>query len=625
MLRDGSGGARQGGGAGDGSGVGTGDAADSGGGGAGADGLRRCDDCTIAACRGAHDGGAGAGAVDRCDDCTIAACSGAHDGGVGAGAVDRCDGSCVPAVVDAVVGGGVPDVLLVRRLDAAGLAGLGRDELLGVLGDIERFVNQSAGYRAEVLGALDALSRSGAAPDAAAHLSLRDATGVSERDARRMARAAAKVRSSEPVLTALSEGDITPAQAEALSDARVPDGVHEQLVAAAAGEHTDATRQRIRRAEAEHCGETPMERFERQRRKRGAGWRRDHEGMLKLWATFDPRTGAHIEAQLETLRRELWIDDKQLRNGRRTPAQRDADALAYVLAGITATDADSDAVDRLHARARSKGHTPHQEPTSRRVTPPKTGTKHTTAQRNRSGRAQPHAAEPNRDHPGTCEPSLDQLDSRPDQPGTCQPSLGQLDSRPDQPDPSHPTPAVVNPISPDEVPPNGLSIDWEPARRLPPAQISILIGLDALRRQTDEMGLTDAGTELPPDIVRGLSCDAEIIPIILAGPGGTADVGRARRTVPLRLRRLLIARDRHCQWPGCHKPPSRCDAHHVEHWANGGPTNLANLVLLCHRHHHHLHQHGYRMIPQPDGTWTPTQEPEPDPAPQRGTAQARAP
>ena len=507
-----------------------------------------------------------------------------------------------------VAGDGTPNVLTMRRLDATGLAALGRDELLGLLGDIERLANQSAGYRAEVLGALDALSRSGAAPDAAPHLSLRDAAGVSERDARRMTRVAAKIRSNEPVLAALSEGDITPAQAEALSDARVPDGAREELVAAAANENTDATRRRTRQAEAEHSAETPMERFERQRRKRGAGWRRDHEGMLKLWATFDPHTGAHIEAQLEMLRRELWIDDKQVRNGRRTPAQRDADALAYVLAGITATDADTEAVNRLHARARSKGHTPDEEPTSRRVTPRKAGAKHTTAERKSARRAGPHAAEPNRDHPGTCEPSLDQLDWRPV-----------------QPDLSDPTPAGVNHIRPDEVPPNGLGIDWEPARRLPPAQINVLIGLDALRRQTDEMGLTDAGTELPPDVVRGLSCDAEIIPMILGGPGGSADVGHARRTVPLRLRRLLVARDRHCRWPGCHEPPSRCDAHHIIHWIAKGPTNLDNLVLLCHRHHHFLHEHGYRMIPQPDGNWVATQQAEPKPAPQRGANRPRAP
>ena len=431
---------------------------------------------------------------------------------------------------------------------------------MGVLGDIERLTNQLAGYRVEVLGALDGLSRSGAAPDASPHLSLRDAAGVSEREARSMTRVAEKARGQVPVLEALSAGSITPSQAEALCDARVPDGVRDELVAAAAAEDADATRQRIRQAEAEHSAETPMERFERQRQMRGAGWRRDHEGMLKLWARFDPSAGAQIEALLEPLRRELWADDKHLRSGRRSPAQRDADVLAYALAGITATDADAEAVGRLHARARGM----KKQPTSRRTTL-------------REGAAEGAIA--------VCE-----------QPGQAA-----------------------------DEPQVGGSNDLAIGPRLPAAQISVLVNLDALRGTTDELGLTDAGTELPPEIVRQLACDAEIIPMVLGGRGGPCDVGHTRRTVPLRLRRLLIARDRHCRWPGCSAPPSRCDAHHIIHWANGGPTNLDNLVLLCHTHHRFLHQHGYRMVPQPDGTWITVKESDHKPAPQRSKQQARAP
>ena len=421
------------------------------------------------------------------------------------------------------------------RLSGEALAGLGREGLLGVLGDIERVANRLAGYRAEVLGALDALSRSGVAPDVAPHLSLRDAAGVSERDARRMVRAAGKAREHPGVLEALSGGEVNAAQAEALCDARVPDGVRAELTAAAAGEDTGATRRRVRQAEADHCAETPMERFERQRRSRGAGWQRDHEGMLRLWAKLDPEVGAAVEAGLEALRRQYWLNDKQVRNGRRTPAQRDADVLAYALAGITLTDTDTAAVDRLRALAHPDSHPA--------------------------------------DEPAVGDESL---------------TIG---------------------------------------RRLPPAQISVLIGLDALRGQTDEMGLTDAGVELPPHIVRRLACDAEIIPMILGGPGGPADAGRSSRTVSLRLRRVLIARDKHCRWPGCNEPPSRCDAHHLHHWVDGGRTDLDNLVLLCHTHHHHLHQHGHKMIPQPDGTWTTTKAtgPEPANAERTGSARPRAP
>ena len=161
--------------------------------------------------------------------------------------------------------------LSLPRLSAEALAGLGRDELTGVLGDIERLANRLAGYRAEVLGALEVLNQTGEAPDPTPYLTLRDAAGVSERDARQMIRAAEKARSNEPVLEALSGGDINPAQAETLCDARVPDAVRAGLVAAAAGEDTDATRHRVRQAETDHCVETPTERFERQRQARGGG------------------------------------------------------------------------------------------------------------------------------------------------------------------------------------------------------------------------------------------------------------------------------------------------------------------------------------------------------------------
>ena len=143
----------------------------------------------------------------------------------------------------------------------------------------------------------------------------------------------------------------------------------------------------------------------------------------------------------------------------------------------------------------------------------------------------------------------------------------------------------------------------------PDVQVQVLIEYEALRGQTDAAGITDAGAELAPEIVRKLACDAEIIPIMLDGPGGSADVGRARRTVSARLRRALIARDRHCVWPGCKAPPSRCDAHHIWHWMHDGPTNLANLALLCHTHHHDLHTQHLTIKRNSDGIWTTGRQP----------------
>jgi len=51
----------------------------------------------------------------------------------------------------------------------------------------------------------------------------------------------------------------------------------------------------------------------------------------------------------------------------------------------------------------------------------------------------------------------------------------------------------------------------------------------------------------------------------------------------------LIIRDQHCAFPGCGRPPLACDAHHITHWADGGTTDLDNLVMVCRHHHTLLH------------------------------------
>jgi hypothetical protein len=81
---------------------------------------------------------------------------------------------------------------------------------------------------------------------------------------------------------------------------------------------------------------------------------------------------------------------------------------------------------------------------------------------------------------------------------------------------------------------------------------------------------------------------------------GLIDVGRASRTVTGRQFRALIARDRRCVVKGCRRRPAQCAAHHVRHWADGGRTDLDNLVLLCHQHHHDHHDRQHDL-PHRDG------------------------
>ena len=100
---------------------------------------------------------------------------------------------------------------------------------------------------------------------------------------------------------------------------------------------------------------------------------------------------------------------------------------------------------------------------------------------------------------------------------------------------------------------------------------------------------TDDGLRLSVAAVRRLACDAELIPVCLGTQGEVLDVGRIARLVTPALWRALVARDRHCTFPGCTRPPVMCHAHHIVHWADGGRTSLDNLVLVCGEHHRVLH------------------------------------
>ncbi|NKS79211.1 DUF222 domain-containing protein [Rhodococcus hoagii] len=90
---------------------------------------------------------------------------------------------------------------------------------------------------------------------------------------------------------------------------------------------------------------------------------------------------------------------------------------------------------------------------------------------------------------------------------------------------------------------------------------------------------------------RRLACDCHLTPIVM-DDGVPLNLGRTSRTVSKKQRRALIARDHGCAFPGCGTAPAHCEGHHVKHWADGGPTDLDNLVLLCRYHHtllHHSH------------------------------------
>ena len=105
----------------------------------------------------------------------------------------------------------------------------------------------------------------------------------------------------------------------------------------------------------------------------------------------------------------------------------------------------------------------------------------------------------------------------------------------------------------------------------------------------------ETGELLSASAVRRLACDADITSMVLGSHSEILDVGRTQRLVTAAIWKALVARDKHCAFPGCRRPPIACDAHHIVHWLDGGGTGLDNMALLCRAHHTMIHNTPWQM------------------------------
>ena len=125
-------------------------------------------------------------------------------------------------------------------------------------------------------------------------------------------------------------------------------------------------------------------------------------------------------------------------------------------------------------------------------------------------------------------------------------------------------------------------------------QVVVTVRLEDLEQRA-RTGLLEFGGQTSAATLRKLACDAAVIPVVLSGAGQPLDVGRSTRTVPDGMRRAVTARDLGCAHPGCDRPPSWCELHHIIEWAQGGDTALDNLVMLCSVHHRLVHHSGWEV------------------------------
>jgi Domain of unknown function (DUF222)/HNH endonuclease len=99
---------------------------------------------------------------------------------------------------------------------------------------------------------------------------------------------------------------------------------------------------------------------------------------------------------------------------------------------------------------------------------------------------------------------------------------------------------------------------------------------------------------------RQLTCDGIILPIFTRN-GQPIDVGRRTRIINSALRALIVARDRHCRWPGCTMEARWSQIHHVAHWRDGGRTDRSNLILICAPHHKAAHSGRFVVVLEKPG------------------------
>jgi hypothetical protein len=125
-------------------------------------------------------------------------------------------------------------------------------------------------------------------------------------------------------------------------------------------------------------------------------------------------------------------------------------------------------------------------------------------------------------------------------------------------------------------------------------------GLAFFEGQTEPVGTSTADRHV---------CASGVVPIVIDEVGDVVALGRESRLFTRRQRIALAARDGGCRFPGCERPPSWTEAHHIVPWSSGGSTDLHDGVLLCRHHHLLLHNNGWRfaridgdlhVIPPPD-------------------------
>jgi hypothetical protein len=121
-------------------------------------------------------------------------------------------------------------------------------------------------------------------------------------------------------------------------------------------------------------------------------------------------------------------------------------------------------------------------------------------------------------------------------------------------------------------------------------EIALTVSMETLEQAKADSILNLGDTSMTARDIRRILCDAHVLPAVMGGESKPLDVAVPSYVVPAHIRRGVVLRDKGCAFPGCERPASACDSHHIREWLQGGPTQIDNLVLLCPHHHRLIHR-----------------------------------
>ncbi|MGH1488431.1 MAG: HNH endonuclease [Acidimicrobiales bacterium] len=140
----------------------------------------------------------------------------------------------------------------------------------------------------------------------------------------------------------------------------------------------------------------------------------------------------------------------------------------------------------------------------------------------------------------------------------------------------------------------------DPGRRT--ASVLVVVDHETMSNGAHEASLrqTESGHDIALESIARLCCDALIRRVALDEDGVPLNVGRKYRTATDGQWAAIKAVHADCAWSGCSAPIGWCQAHHIQEWEHGGPTDFDNLIPLCSKHHHRVHEGQWSIKLLPD-------------------------